>query len=108
MPITLWCLYSGIRIAYWATSHNSLWELRVALEADRIHNTQRLLVVKSAEVVVATLGLTLQAYFRWHSYVDRDSTSFWENLEPVLPVNKLGEAELLQHSDQAVLSADDD
>ena len=67
-----------------------MWEFTVALELDGNKGTHRLLAIKYEDVDLKHLDLTLQAYFKRYTYIEKESQVFWDNLEYSLPLNKMG------------------
>ena len=70
-----------------------MWEFTVALEMDGNEGRHRLIAIKYEDVDIASLNLTLKAYFKRYTYIERDSHVFWDNLEYSLPVNRIGTPE---------------
>ena len=68
-----------------------MWEFTVALELDGNKGRHRLVAIKYEDVDLKLLDLTLQAYFKRYTYIEKDSQVFWDNLEYSLPLNKMGD-----------------
>ena len=48
------------------------------------------MAIKYEDVDLKLLDLTLQAYFKRYTYIEKESQVFWNNLEYSLPLNKMG------------------
>ena len=73
-------------------SNFCMWEFSVALEMDLKEGTNRLITIKDTDLDIETLEVTPRSYFKRSTFIEKESTDFWENLLYSLPIERMGGA----------------